>query len=227
MCEECSLEQQRESDTEGICLSSSFPPTESRSKRACGCLLPYTSSKKFLWKSLTQVFCRELNMQIEVNWVHCAQQDTGPWCLFYKHRSPWEAAANLCGALAAKPAKPWPLWWAALGHAWWCSFGVLLTISILWQTSQPVCTGHSPYRMALGSGVLFPFALLAPVGSCSRGTAMICTLCNRKREGGRVLHGFAGQRLTWAGNTAAFKGFLDLIAKQRYSFLEHKLSPFY
>lgn len=54
-------------------------------------------------------------MQVEVNRVHCVPQDTGLGCLFYKHRNPWEGAANFCGALAAKPEKPWSLFWAALG----------------------------------------------------------------------------------------------------------------
>lgn len=29
-------------------------------------------------------------------------------CLFYKHRSPWEVAANAGGALTARSGKHWP-----------------------------------------------------------------------------------------------------------------------
>lgn len=67
------------------------PPPSSHREQEQTCLwllLPYTSSKKFLWKSLTQVFCRELNMQVEVSWVHCVPQDAGFGCLFYKNRTP-------------------------------------------------------------------------------------------------------------------------------------------
>lgn len=92
--------------------------------RRAGASMPVAGSyltplQRRCFESLTQVFCRKLNMQIIVNWVHCVTEDTGLCCLFYKHRNPWEVAANAGGALAAKPGEPWPLLGAALGRAAW------------------------------------------------------------------------------------------------------------
>lgn len=142
-------------------------------------------------------------MQIEANWVHCVPRGTGLWCLFYKHRSPWEVTTNLCGSLAAKPENPWPLLWAALGHLWWCNFGVLLTVSISWQISQPHCTGQFRAQTGWHCGVVFYFP--SPTALCWSHMSIaytsgelqvwaalmvqqvVCTWCNRKRAGGTGL----------------------------------------
>lgn len=74
---------------------------ERQSKRACGWLLPYAASKEILWKSLMPDFCRELDMQIKVNWEHCVALGSDR-CLFYKCRSSWKAAPNGGEALTAR-----------------------------------------------------------------------------------------------------------------------------
>lgn len=58
-------------------------------------------------------------------------------CLFYKHRSPWEVAANAGGALTAKSGKHWP---ALAG-----------TVGPCWMDAQPLT------RQALGNFWLLPF----------------------------------------------------------------------
>lgn len=71
-------------------------------ERACLWLAPILCHfKGDSWKSLMPDFCRELNMQIKVNWEHCVTPGSGR-CLFYKCRSPQEAAPNGGGALTAR-----------------------------------------------------------------------------------------------------------------------------
>lgn len=106
-------------------------------------------------------------MQMKVNWVCCVTQDTGLRCLFYKHRSPWEVAANEGGATGSQTSKTlatltdstgpswmdaWPLAWQALGNFWLLTF--------CYKLHSPSERGSSEYyKMVLWIGVLIPFLL--------------------------------------------------------------------
>lgn len=91
---------------------------------------------------------------------------------------------------------------------------------IFFPSSTALCWSH--VSIACTSGELQVWAALVVQQE-------ICTLCDKKRAGGEGCSWVCRTktRLWWAGHTEACKGFLDLIAKQEYSFLEHKLSPFY